>query len=184
MKYFLVTTAMILFSSVMVAQSTEKDSYTIQRLLLFNDKDEILLEKHPNGWMTPALRHQEKQSTNQGLYTLATDFGYEISRPKLAGIFTFIPEYKNQASFRQYYRAQMIQGQLQLPEGKIDAQWFSKEKALEMLALPDTKIIFAVRDMTQQVLNRPEHIWGGSYRLWKEAGKTKYRLSEDFYIME
>ena len=163
------------------AQDTGKDTYTIQRLIIYNQNGEILLEKHKNGWMTPALRHNSKITTNKGLNNLASEFGLRISSPKLAGIFMFISEYKPQSSFRQHYVSTLMDGDLKLPEGKLDATWFKPYKAIEMMSLPDTRLIFAVRDMTEQILNYPEIVWGGTFTLWKENGKTKYKTTENFY---
>ena len=171
----------ILFAMNSFAQDSNNDSYTIQRLIIFNQKGEILLEKHKNGWMTPALRHNSKVNMNQGLHNLASEFGLKISTPNLAGNFMFISEYKPQSSFRQHFTANLVGGELELPKGKLDAQWFTPSKAIEMMSLPDAKLIFAVRDMTQQVLNYPEIIWGGTFTLWKENDKTHYKTSENFY---
>ncbi len=166
---------------ILFGQEVSNDSYTIQRLLVFNSDGEILLEKHVNGWMTPALRHNSKTSTNDGLKNLASEFGLRISTPKLSGIFMFISEYKLQSSFRQHYVSNYIGGELKLPEGKLDAKWFEPQKAIEMMSLPDAKLIGAVREMTEQLLNYPEIIWGGTFNLWKEDGVTIYRVSENFY---
>lgn len=169
------------FTFSIAAQDSNQDSYTIQRLIIYNQKGEILLEKHQNGWMTPALRHQSKESINQGLSNLAAEFGLKVSPPKLAGIFLFIAEYKPQSSFRQHYFAHVVEGEIKLPEDKLDVQWFSPHKAVEMMSMPDAKLIPAVRDMTQHLLEFPEIVWGGSFSLWKENGKTQYKVIENFY---
>lgn len=178
----LIVLLFILFAGIeATAQETSGDSYTIQRLIIYNQKGEILLEKHENGWMTPALRHNQKVTTNQGLIHLASEFGLKISSPKLAGIFMFISEYKLQSSFRQHYVCNLVDGELKIPEGKPDAQWFPPHKAIEMMSSPDAKLIFAVRDMTAQILNYPEVICGGTFTLWKENEKTIYKMTENFY---
>lgn len=172
----------VLISGMSVfAQDTGGDSYTIQRLIIFNQNGEILLEKHENGWMTPALRHNSKTTIKDGLENLASEFGLTISPPKLAGNFMFISEYKPQSSFRQHYIAKLAEGELTLPDGKLDAGWFSPHKAIELMSLPDAKLVGAVGEMTEQILNYPHMIWGGTFTLWKENGVTVYRASEHFY---
>ena len=162
------------------AQEAQKDTYTIQRLIIYNSSGEILLEKHENGWMTPALRHNSKVTTNEGLNNLASNFGLTITSPKLAGIFMFISD-ESQSSFRQHYVSKLVSGELNIPVGKLDAKWFLPHKAMEMMSLPDAKLIFAVRDMTDQILKYPEIIWGGTFTLWKENDKTVYKTTENFY---
>ncbi len=51
------------------------------------------------------------------------------------------------------------------------------------MSLPGTKLIFAVKDMTEQILNYPEVVWGGTFVLWQEDGVTKYRVSENFHSL-
>ena len=180
-KNLLLLTVIIFFGTESFSQETQKDTYTIQRLIIYNLNGEILLEKHKNGWMTPALRHNSKVPTNEGLKNLATEFGLIVSSPKLAGIFMFISEYKPQSSFRQHYVSKLVGGKLTLPKGKLEVKWFSPNEAVEMMSLPDAKLIYAVRDMTEQVLKYPEIIWGGTFTLWKESGKTVYKTTENFY---
>ena len=180
-KKIILLTIVILLGIESFAQETQKDTYTIQRLIIYNSNGEILLEKHKNGWMTPALRHNSKVTTNKGLKNLASDFGLIISTPKLTGIFMFISEYKPQSSFRQHYVSNLVGGELTLPDGKLDVKWFLPHKAVEMMSLPDAKLIFAVRDMTDQILKYPKIIWGGTFTLWKENNKTVYKTTESFY---
>ena len=163
------------------AQDTGGDSYTIQRLIIYNTDGNVLLEKHENGWMTPALRHSSRTTINEGLENLASEFGLTISPPKLAGNFMFISEYKPTSSFRQHYTAKLVDGDLKRPEGKLDAGWFSPHDAIELMSLPDAKLVGAVGEMTEQVLNYPEIIWGGTFTLWKENDVTVYKASEHFY---
>ncbi len=181
MKKIIFTTCFIIWSLLAFAQDTGNDSYTIQRLIIYNSKGEILLEKHQNGWMTPALRHNSKVSINEGLNNLASQFGLKITTPQLAGIFMFISEYKLQSSFRQHFTSYVTEGALKLPNGRLDVQWFPPHKVIEMMSLPDAKLIFAVRDMIKQMLEYPKIVWGGVFLLWKEHEKVQYKVTENFY---
>ena len=75
------------------AQETGNDSYTIQRLLIYNQNGEVLLEQNDFGWMTPALRHNSKVTIKDGLMNLGSEFGLKVSSPKIAGIFMFTSDY-------------------------------------------------------------------------------------------
>ncbi len=181
MKFVLTVLLMMLSATVIRAQETGNDSYTIQRLIVFNDAGQVLLEKNDFGWMTPALRHNTQTSINDGIKNLAAEFGLDVTRPKLAAIFMFMTDYKPKSQFRQHYIAERIDGQLKVPENKRDAQWFTISKAIEMMSLPDTKAPLVIRDMTQQILNYPAVIWGGTYMLSKENDVISYRITENFY---
>ncbi len=181
MKKILLLSFIILLGLKSFAQETGNDSYTIQRLLIYNEKGEILLEKNDFGWMTPALRHNSKTTIIDGLNDLASEFDLKISSPKISGIFMFMSDYKPISQFRQHYSCSIVDGQLKVPENKKDAQWFTVSKAIEMMSLPDTKAPLVIRDMTKQLLYYPEIIWGGTFLLSKKEGKISYKTTENFY---
>ncbi len=181
MKKTLLLTFVIFLGLKSFAQETGNDSYTIQRLLIYNQKGDVLLEKNDFGWMTPALRHNSKVTIKDGLMNLATEFGLKISSPKIAGIFMFTSDYKPISQFRQHYSSNSVDGQLKVPENKKDAQWFSISKAIEMTSLSNTKAPLVIRDMTQQLLYYPKIIWGGTFLLSKKNGKISYKTIENFY---
>lgn len=179
----LIYTLLVCLSLNASAAEKSVDSYTIQRLIITNQEGDVLLEKNNFGWMTPALRHNSKISINEGLSNLAAEFGLTVSSPKIAGIFVSISGYKPGSHFRQHYRSKYIEGELTVPENRLDAQWFSIDKAIEMMSLADTKAPFSIRDMTQKILNNPEVIWGGTFLVDKENEKFIYEMVEDFYSL-
>ncbi len=183
-KQILTLLTLVLFNYQLHAgDATKNDSYTIQRLILINDADQILLLKHPNGWMTPALRHSEKVTTQEGLIALAEQYGGQINRPTLAGVFMFLPEYETPASFRQYFRAQWISGEVKLPGGDIlEARWFDLDSAYQALSNPEKKVL-GEQEMTMQLTRFPNTIWGGSYRIWKDGDDIKYEMAESFFSL-
>ncbi|WP_395373528.1 hypothetical protein [Marinicella sp. W31] len=181
MKNILQLLLLLMLSIHVVAQETGNDSYTIQRLIIYNDKGEVLLEKNNFGWMTPALRHNSKVSINQGLTDLAAEFGVVISKPKLSGLFMFISDYKPISQFRQHYSTQYHGGSLIVPENRLDAQWVSINLAIQLMSLPETKAPLVIKDMTQQILNYPEIIWGGTFLLSKNNEKITHEILEGYY---
>jgi len=181
MKNIFLFSFIILFAVKSFAQETGNDSYTIQRILIFNRQGEVLLEKNDFGWMTPALRHNSQETINDGLMNLASEFGLQISSPEISGIFMFMSDYKSISQFRQHFSSNIIDGQLKVPETKKDAQWFSISKAIEMMSLPDTKAPLVIRDMTKQLLYYPEIIWGGTFLLSKKDEVITYKVTESFY---
>ncbi|WP_452222096.1 hypothetical protein [Lacinutrix salivirga] len=181
MKKLLLLSFVILFGLKSIAQETGNDSYTIQRLIIFNEKGEILLQKHENGWMTPALRHNTEVTTNKGLLNLATDFGLQVSTPQLQGIFMYFHSDNKKPSFRQHYSCKLITGELKIPESMLNVKWFSTSEAIEKILSPEAKIVSSVGEATKQILDYPNIIWGGSYMLIKGGRKTKSEMIENFY---
>lgn len=183
MKKSLLLLFVVLFGVKSIAQETGNDSYTIQRLIIFNEKGEILLQKHDNGWMTPALRHNTEVTTNKGLLNLAIDFGLKVSTPQLQGIFMYFHSDNKKPSFRQHYSCKLIAGELKTPEGMLSANWFSPSEAIEKILSPEAKIASSVGDTTKQILDHPNTIWGGSYMLNKEGDEIKAEMIENFYAI-
>ena len=181
MKTLFLLSLIFLFGLKSYAQETGNDSYTIQRLLIYNQNGEVLLEKNDFGWMTPALRHNSKATINDGLLNLASEFGLNVSNPKIAGIFMFMTDYRPISQFRQHYSSNIVDGQLKIPDNKKDAQWFSISNAIEIMSLPDTKAPLVIRDMTKQLLYYPEIVWGGTFLLSREDGVITYKTIENYY---
>lgn len=163
MKKLILMSYLILFSSGVFAQETGNDSYTIQRLIIYNNDGKVLLEKNDYGWMTPALRHNSQTTIKEGLMDLASEFGLKVSSPKISGMFIFMSTYKPISQFKQHYSSNLIEGKLKVPENKQDAQWFSISQAIEMMSLPDTKAPLVIRDMTKHLLYYPDIMWGGAF---------------------
>jgi len=183
MKRILLPIFTFLLSLNSYSQETGNDSYTIQRLIIYNQNNEILLEQNEFGWMTPALRHNSKETIKDGLMKLGSEFGLDISSPKIAGIFMFTSDYKPISQFRQHFSSQMLDGEIRVPEDKINAKWFTISKAIEMMSLPETKAPLVIRDMTKQLLYYPEIIWGGTFLLSKIDGVISYKTIEQFYSL-
>ncbi len=181
MKKLILLSFIIFFGLKSFAQETGNDSYTIQRLIIFNKKGEILLQKHKNGWMTPALRHNTEVTTNKGLLNLATDFGLKVSTPQLQGNFMYFHSDNKKPSFRQHYSCKLIAGESKAPKDILNVNWFPPSEAIEKMLSPKAKIVSSVGDATKQVLDYPNIIWGGSYMLIKGEGKTKSQMIENFY---
>ena len=182
MKKALIFITIFIFTRPIFAQETGNDTYTIQRLLIYNEKGEVLLEQNDFGWMTPALRHHTKTTIHTGLKQLAQEFNLQVTSPEIAGIFMFIPDYKPISQFRQHYTCTKLDGKLQVPIDKKNAQWFPISKAIEMMSLPETKAPMVIRDMTQQLLYDPKMIWVGTFGLSKDdTGKITHRVLENYY---
>ena len=185
MKNLWILIVVLTFGQLVLSQETGNDTYTIQRLLIYNEKGEVLLERNDFGWMTPALRHNTKTTIGNGLKQLAKEFNLDISSPKIAGIFMFIPDYKPISQFRQHYKCQKVDGELHVPADRKDAKWFSISKAIEVMSLPETQAPSVIREMTQQLLYYPKITWGGTFGLSKDGnGKITHQVLENYYPLD
>ena len=189
MKYIL---TILLFSACgqfLFAQDTSKiapkkqvikraDNYTIQRLIVFNDKKEILMEKYWGGWQTPALRSNQNQSLREGLDSMATAIGILTEPVKLAGIITYkyegLPDHK-EVSYRTHYTAKYKSG-IPIKTKDKEYHWLPVSEALGKISMEALKI------ETTQIVNNPKSVWGGSFLLtYKDDKLQTLKLVEEFY---
>lgn len=194
MKNILILLLAVVYAPSIVAQDTSKtvlkqatlidktDNYTIQRLIVFNNKNEILMEHGRSGWMTPALRSNLEQSLKEGLDSLSALIGISISPVKLAGIFTY--KYQNLLdhkgmSYRTHYTAKYKSGALIQPKltGR-EYRWLPIKEALDRIGFEPLK-----RE-TAQMIRFPKVIWGGAFLLsYKEGNLESMKIIEDFYAL-
>ncbi len=171
-------------TSTITKQETVKkaDNYTIQRLLIFNNKKEILLEKGINCWMTPALRSNENQSLKEGLDSLAKAIGISIKIGRLAGVYTYkfkgLPDNK-EVSYRTHYTAKYVSGELIQPQQPDRAyKWFPIKTATDNISTE------ALRAETNQIIKFTKTVWGGSFLYsYKDDIFESIKMTEDFYSL-
>ncbi len=168
-------------SQLSFAQDNSKntDNYTIQRLIIKNNKDEILIYKGKIDWMTPALRHNKNKSIKEGLRDLAGEYGLEITSPILAGLFTYKFDFKNLVSFRSFYTAKVIGSDAitSVPSPIKKTKWVSREKILSEIGGLQSR-----KKMLKQILENPETLWGGSFYLYDDKKGVRHsRVLEEFY---
>ncbi|UQD56915.1 NUDIX hydrolase [Flavobacterium sp. K5-23] len=156
------------------------DNYTIQWLIVFNQKKEILLMKDKYGWKTPVIRSNENLSLKEGIDSLVNPIGISIHRLRLAGLTTY--KYSglkdNQVvSFRSYYTSKLKDGEISQPKDKEkEYKWLPIEEVLQIIEMQPLKTEL------NQILKNPKSIWGGSFIMIFEDEKFKtYKQTEPFY---
>ncbi|UII77472.1 hypothetical protein LV716_06800 [Flagellimonas sp. HMM57] len=161
------------------AQEIEKpvDNYTIKRLLICNDKDEIAMVKYNGTWNVPPLRFNKSETYNESLLHLAKDIGLEISKPKLAGVFSFKYGFKSTAALRMFYMAKYKSGTLKVKEGWEAIKWMPEEEFLQL----KSQDVYSL--MATKIIEDVSTLWGGAFFLYKENEEIKFKITEDFYSL-
>jgi hypothetical protein len=148
--------------------ANEVDSYTVQYLIIFNDKGEVLLQKNKAGWHTFAIRSNKSQSVKEAMDSLANSVGLTINSLRLAGLYVYkfegLPDHK-EASFRTHFTARLGGGELMQPiDPDREYRWVPLEEAVEKITFESLKL------ETSQILNEPKKVWGGTFLiLWKDG---------------
>lgn len=172
----LVTVLLVVTS---LASYAKEPVSSFHRLLIFNDHNELLLVKIKDKpiWVTTGWYQDNQLSIMQGLKQLAGDFGFEITQPKLVGIFNLQDEDGKVVSLRNFYTTKVKSGSLKLPAFIEKAEWLSVDEAVKRSSFPH------INWLTKQVLDHPYTVWGGSIKSYKEGGSFKAELVEPFYPM-
>ena len=151
---------------------------TVIRLTILNDNGDILMKESDYGWMTIATFHTESQNLNEVINSLSNEYGIEITKPSLAGVFTYKYKFKESSDIRQLYTANYIKGNLESSKNKYNLTWLPKKEAIEKLK----KTVPSLGQMTEQVLNFSEVVWGGSFLLDRDENwKLSSEITEDFH---
>ncbi len=158
-------------------QKVEPTNQTIIRLTIIKDSSKILMRETEYGWMTPAVYFREKQSIQEITDSLSNVYGIKISKLNLNGLFTYKYKFKPTADIRQLYTAKYESGDLKLVVGKEKIQWIPIEEALVKLGTT----VQSLEDMTKQIIEYSETLWGGSFIIDRVNGQLTSKIEGKFY---
>ena len=158
-------------------QKTEPTNQTIIRLTIVKDNDKMLIRETEYGWMTPAVYFKEKMNLQEIIDSLSSVYGIKISELNLNGLFTYKYVFKPTADFRQLYTAKYESGTLKPTVGKEKIYWMPIEEALVKL----DSTVQSLEEMTKQVLEYPNTLWGGSFIIDRIDGKLTSNIEGQFY---
>jgi len=169
------------------AQASEKEgkeeNYITQRLLIFNDRDEVLLQLNGMGWSTPGQRFDRPLSVRAALDELAARYGVRIDDVRLAGLLTHSYGYSPAISTRTHYHARWAGGEPRAPDGVQSLRWFPREEAIVVMALESQRAPPSFVEMTTRMLREPDSVWGGAFHVWEETGIYRSRPLEPMHAL-
>lgn len=165
-------------------ETIEKESnYVTQRLLIFNGKNEILLQRNAYGWSTSGVRFDQRVSIHQGLDALAQKYGVKIKDVALAGLFSYEYGFTTAISTRSHYRAKLAGGELATPTDMEETAWVAITKAITLIASDSQRSPPSYVAMMTLMLEQPDTIWGGAFHVWQEDGVYKSKVVEAPYAL-
>lgn len=166
----------VLFSQPVFAQEASKPS-TFHRLLVFNDKNELMVVKvkNSNRWVTPGWYQDNRLAIKDGLDELAGSYGLTVSTPTLRGVFTLRTDQNDEISTRLVYSTRIESGQAKAPEIIEEIRWLGTNEAMELITFPH------INAQIDQLTRFPNTIWGGTQLMYQEDGAYKSKTIEAFY---
>ena len=180
-NFFLLAIGVFLFFECAYSQndqSTHRDpthNFTMQRLLILNDKGEMLMCKEDYVWAPPSGMYSQRQYVKEGLDSIAQAYGIKIAAPNLHGYFSYKYDYHPYATLRSYYVADYVSGELKLPSGMDDVKWMPIAEAVAKTT------VTSIKQSIQQILEFPDTLWGGSFMVSREKKGHPTKQIEAFY---
>ncbi|MFD2823948.1 NUDIX hydrolase [Lacinutrix iliipiscaria] len=150
-------------------------NFTVQRLIIINDYNEILMSNQKDLWFTPSLVYNKSQFIKEGLDSLSNEYGIKITSPKLQGYFSYKYDYHPYSTLRSYFVAKYVSGELKIPEGKDDVQWIPMDEAVEKCS------VSSINQITKQIIKFPDVVWGGSFLVSQVGDEHPTKMVEKFY---
>lgn len=176
-KHILFFIALALFSCTEAQDAHQEPThnFTVHRLIVLNDKNEILMGKEEGNWYTFGHVYNESQYIKECLDSLANEYGFKISAPQLRGYFSYKYEYHPHSTLRAFYVAKYVGGDVK-PAGATDEmRWMPMKEAIDKIPVESIKLA------TQQIFDFPNTVWGGSFLVYRKGEEHHTRTVEDFY---
>jgi len=151
------------------------ENFVINRVLIVNEKNEILMIREQSVWATPSYKYSERQYVKESVDSLANAYGVKIDSIKLHGQFSFKYDYQPYATLRNYYVAKYVSGDLKIPEGMAEVKWLPSAEAIEI------NTVTAIKQITEQIIKNPTVVWGGSFMVSHVGDDHPTKQVEPFY---
>ena len=166
------TFLMLLFGFYLISNGQDKkDNYSFMKLLVTNEKGEILLLGDRAGLEITGARYNDSLSIKEFVNWMGDRMGIKIKNIRLRGLLTFHYEGRNNPTLMHYYTAEYESGVLILPTGCEIIEWVEISKSAELIPFDEmNKIIEQINDC--------DYLFGGSFRIWKTDPTTGRRKSE------
>lgn len=150
-------------------------NFTVHRLIVLNDKGEMLMGKEEGNWYTLANVYDKRQYVKECLDSMANEFGIKITPPQLRGYFSYKYEYHPHSTLRSFYVAQYVSGDLKPAGDMEEMRWMPIEEAI------DKTPVEAIKLTKKQILDFPDTLWGGSFMVYRKGEEHHARQVEEFY---
>lgn len=175
MKKYILLLILVAFCTASHAQ-TKKDNYSFMKLMVTNDKGEILLLGNKDELEITGARYNDSLSVKEFVNWMGDRMGIKLKNIRLRGLVTFHFEGRSNPSLMHYYTAEYESGELILPKGCTEIKWVGLDKSAELIPYEEmNEIIRKIKEC--------EYLFGGSYRIWKDpvTGKRESEVIEPFY---
>lgn len=150
-------------------------NFTVKRLLIFNDRNEVLMEKVESNWYPPSLVFYKRQHIKESLDSLSNTYGIKTKGLQLRAYLSFKYEYHPYATLRPYYTVNYISGDIVIPEDREDVKWMPIKDAVKKTPVESMKMII------EKITTSPDVVWGGTFMVYRKGEEHHARLEEPLF---
>lgn len=146
------------------------------KLIITNDKEEVLLVKWENSWEFQGRTYKGEQDLKSFINAMAASVGIKVERIRLRGLLTFHFNGYPIPTLMHYYEAKYVSGTPKAPSSCTDAKWFSVAKALQSIPYEDMNDIL-------KHLKQSEGVFGAAFKIYPATknSKRKHEFIKPFY---
>lgn len=143
---------LILLLAPLVLFSQKKGNSHFFKLMVFNEKQEIMLINFDGSWEVPGSRYADDVTIPSFIDTMSKDHGIEVDNTELAALVTFHHEVREYPTMMFYYHAQYVSGNLTTPSWGKDVKWFSIADAYRLIPFKEMNYIIKATISEKSVL--------------------------------
>ena len=145
-------------------------------MFILNENNELLLVEHKKTWEPIGGRYDTTLSMEDYVNQLTMTANVPASDIRLRGIFSAYYSRSGKPTVYHYYTVRYKSGEIEIPNDCTGVKWVNLEEARKIMTFDDMVLIY------EKVLEN-DNLWGGSYRIVKDAAKGTREFSQlvDFF---
>ncbi|MGB5983157.1 MAG: hypothetical protein WBG46_13530 [Nonlabens sp.] len=137
---------LLMFCTLALSQNSGNPHFF--KLLIMNQKQEILLIDFDGSWEIPGSCYKMDSTIPVFLDEMALDHGVKIQNDRLVALVTFHHEVRDLPTMMFYYTADYFSGNLKTPSWGRNVQWFKLQDAYEII--PFKEMVHIIKSIQKQ----------------------------------
>lgn len=166
------------------AQSADSISTTFPKMIVKNEKNEILLvyDDSRKAYEVPGTKYQGPISFKAYIETVAAEIGVQYSAFTLGGIFVYKYPNRYRTVVRPYFVVDFSGYRNDKTFDQQHYKWFSIQDAVNEIPYP------ASAKIVEKVMKQSKTVWGATFEEYGytnpiDKSKITFRVLEDFYAL-
>lgn len=154
------------------AQTTTAPNSNYFKVIILNDKNEMLLVEYKNIWEPIGGGYDTTLSMEDYVNKLTMTANIPARDIRLRGLFSAYYSNKSiKPTVYHYYTVRYFSGEVKTPGDCTGVKWVNLDEAKKIMAYDEMVLIY------EKILEN-DNLWGGSYQVIKDASKGTRKVSQ------